>query len=130
MEPLVEAVQAADSVWAVLAIAIIGLYVLVWKFGGQLLSVARENNVVAKEAHAEVKSVSESIVTNHGSKNMGDAIDRITEVLQVLSAESQSQLAAVQQVSTDLAEHISQQALKDARVEGRIQAIENLTRRS
>lgn len=130
MEPLVEAVQAADSVWAVLAIAIIGLYVLVWKFGGQLLSVARENNAVAKEAHAEVKSVSESIVTNHGSKNMGDAIDRITEVLQVLSAESQSQLAAVQQVSTDLAEHISQQALKDARVEGRIQAIENLTRRS
>lgn len=67
-----EVVQAADGPWPVLAIFLIGLYVLVWRFGSQLLSVA-------KDAHTETKNISESIITNHGSKNIGDAVDRLTE---------------------------------------------------
>ena len=129
MDPLVQAVEAADSGWAVLSIAIIGIYVLLWRFGGQLLSLSRDSNRVAKEAHAKVEDVQQSIITNHGSKNMGDAIDRITEVLQVMSAESQSQLATIQKVGTDLAEHISQSNLDKARFEGRFEALENMSRR-
>ena len=73
MDSLAQAVQAADGPWPVLAIAIIGVYVLVWKFGSQILDLA-------KAAHQETKSISESIVTNHGSKNLGDAIDRLYEM--------------------------------------------------
>lgn len=84
-DALARAVEAADGPWPVIAIAVIGLYVLLWRFGGQLLAVARENNVVAHEAkdvavaaHDEAKQISESIITNHGSKNLGDAVDRLT----------------------------------------------------
>lgn len=78
MDSLVEAVKAADGPWPVLAIAIIGLYFLVYRFGGQLIALAHEGNDTAAAAHLEVKQVAESIVTNHGSKNIGDAIDRLT----------------------------------------------------
>jgi hypothetical protein len=77
VDSLARAVEAADSGWAVLAIAIIGVYVLVWKFGGQILGIVKENNSVAK-------SLQESIITNHGSKNIGDAIDKLTEALGAL----------------------------------------------
>ncbi len=71
MDNLARAVEAADGPWPVLAIAIIGLYVLAWKFGKDIISALKAN-------HAETKHISDSIVTNHGSKNIGDAIDRLT----------------------------------------------------
>lgn len=86
MESLAEAVKAADGPWPVLAIAIIGLYVLVWRFGGRLIALALEGNLTAAAAHKEVQQVAESIVTNHGSKNLGDAVDRLTEQVGLLHA--------------------------------------------
>lgn len=79
MDSLVEAVQAADGPWPVLAIAIIGLYVLVWRFGGRLITLLQAQ-------HVETKNISDSIITNHGSKNIGDAVDRLTEQVGLLHA--------------------------------------------
>lgn len=86
MEDLVKAVQAADGPWPVLAIAILGVYVLLWRFGGKILDVVKEANTTAAAAHAEARSISKSIVTNHGSKNIGDAIDRLTESMSDVQA--------------------------------------------
>jgi hypothetical protein len=80
MDSLARAVEAADGPWPVLAIAVIGLYVLAWKFGKDFLSILKAN-------HAETKHISESIVTNHGSKNLGDAVDRLTEQVGLLRLE-------------------------------------------
>lgn len=80
MDELLKAASGIDSAWPVLAIAIAGLYVLAWKFGGQVLAVVQAS-------HSETKAISESIITNHGSKNIGDAIDRLTEHLTELHGE-------------------------------------------
>lgn len=47
MEPndLQQTVAAADSIYAVLAIAILGLYILLWRFGGEILKTVRRDNV-------------------------------------------------------------------------------------
>lgn len=86
MDSLADMVKAADNGWAVLAIIILGMYVLAWRFGGEILRLARENNaavkrtqVAAEETRTETQAISENIITNHGSKNLGDAIDRITD---------------------------------------------------
>lgn len=42
---LSKAVEAADSLYAVLAIGIIGLYLLLWKYGGEILKLTRSNSV-------------------------------------------------------------------------------------
>lgn len=76
-DTLARAVEAADGPWPVLAIALIGLYALFWKFGNQLLSLMQAQ-------HEETKGIAESIVTNHGSKNIGDAVDRLTENVWVI----------------------------------------------
>lgn len=68
---LVRVVEAADSGWAVLAIFLLGLYVLAWRYGGEALTLLRST-------HDTAEHVATSIVTNHGSKNLGDAVDRLT----------------------------------------------------
>lgn len=74
-----DVVAAADSGWAITAIFLIGLYVLLWKYGGELIRALRANTEMTKKAAEVTEGVAESIVTNHGSKNLGDAIDRLTE---------------------------------------------------
>lgn len=88
MDNLADAVAAADSPYALIAIALIGLYALGWRWGGKMLDnmrentkVTRESKVIAEDAKAIAEDVAEQIVTNHGSKNLGDAVDRITEWL-------------------------------------------------
>lgn len=88
MNDLTRAVEAADGVWPVLAIFIIGLYVLVWKFGGVLLAGVRKSGtdasdarIVASDVLAETQQISENITTNHGSRNIGHAVDILTEML-------------------------------------------------
>jgi hypothetical protein len=78
-------VAAADSPYAIIAIALIGLYALGWRWGGKMLDqmtrntrLTEEAKTVAVEAKQKVAKVQESIVTNHGSKNLGDAVDRLT----------------------------------------------------
>lgn len=87
MDSLARAVEAADGPWPVIAIGLIGVYVLVWRFGGQILATVREINTTATAAHTEARSISESILTNHGSKNLGDAVDRLYETVQDLRSE-------------------------------------------
>lgn len=81
MDGLARAVEAADSGWAVLAIFIIGLYVLVWKYGGQMLQLAKDTNQVANQNHVKTEAITKSIITNHDSRNIGDAIDKLTDAL-------------------------------------------------
>lgn len=87
MDSLARAVEAADSGWPVLAIAIIGLYVLMWKFGGQMLALARDTNDKANSTHEKASKITESIITNHDSRNIGDAIDKITDAIHELRAD-------------------------------------------
>lgn len=115
MDPLARAVEAADGPWPVFAIAILGLYVLVWRFGGQLLNVARDNNDLAKgavttatKAHEQIKQVSDSIVTNHGSKNLGDAIDRLSEWMLLHLEESRNDAEALTTLRTSFIHHIAE----------------------
>lgn len=79
MDSMADAVAAADSIYAVLAIGILGLYALLWRFGGELLKKMDKNTEITVEANSVAKDVATSIITNHGSKNIGEAIDRLTE---------------------------------------------------
>jgi len=86
MEGMARIVEAADSFYAIVAIALLGIFALLWKYGGKILELLRENNRLTREAHeiaVEAKDtatdIQQSIVTNHGSKNIGDAMDRLTE---------------------------------------------------
>lgn len=87
MDSLAKAVEAADSGWAVLAIFIIGLYVLVWKYGGQMLTLVKDSHHVVNQAHEQVKQITKSIITNHDSRNIGDAIDEITDAVHEIKEE-------------------------------------------
>lgn len=115
MDPLARAVEAADGPWPVFAIAIIGLYVLIWRFGGQLLRVAQENNGLARgavttatKAHQQIREVSEQIVTNHGSKNLGDAIDRLSEWMLLHLEESRNSDEALSTLRSSFVQHIAE----------------------
>lgn len=95
MEGLADAVANADSPYAIIAIALIGLYALGWRWGGKMIERMDENTKLTRSAkneaaNAAIKAdnaadkaagVAQSILTNHGSKNLGDAVDRITEWL-------------------------------------------------
>lgn len=70
--------EAADSGWAVAALFLVMAFLLLWKFGNDIIALLKENTAVTREANATAEHISKSIVTNHGSKNLGDAIDRLT----------------------------------------------------
>ena len=114
MESLVEAVASADNVWAVVAIFLLGIYVLAWKYGGELLKLARENNRVAKAAaetaqdvKSEAQEISKNIITNHGSKNIGDAIDRLTEWMLTHMAETRENDERMMELRQEFALHLA-----------------------
>jgi len=102
-------VAAADSPYSIIAIALIGLYALGWRWGGKMLDkmdrntrLTEEAKSVAVEAKDKAKKIQESIVTNHGSKNLGDAVDRLTTwLLEHIedSKEGREQLSTLQQVA-------------------------------
>lgn len=86
MDALVEAIEAADGPWPVVAIAIIGLYLIIWRYGAKILDLLRENKSVAAVAAEKANQIADSIQTNHGSESLGDAVDRLTEGVQQLVA--------------------------------------------
>ena len=135
MEELLKAAEAADSGWSVLAIAIIGLYLLAWKFGGELLRLTRDSNEVAKNAHAEVSQVREDIRTNHGSKNLGDAVDRLTEWMYLHMRETQASDEGAKQLREDFTRHMIDHQLNTekaldrfAEIDERLEAMEQRRR--
>lgn len=74
LEHIAPILSELDSPWSVMGLFLIGFFALFWKFGRDLLQVVKETRDTASH-------VSESIVTNHGSKNLGDAIDRLTSMV-------------------------------------------------
>jgi hypothetical protein len=82
MEDLLKSAAQFNSGWGVAALLIILLFLLAWRFGNQLISLLQENARVSAAVHAEAQNISQSIITNHGSKNIGDAVDRLTEAVQ------------------------------------------------
>lgn len=85
MDALANAVSNVDSPYSLIALAIVGMYALLWRWGGKMLDavkentrLTKENKVVAVEAKAKAANIEKSIITNHGSKNLGDAVDRLT----------------------------------------------------
>lgn len=71
MENVAEILQAVDSPWPFLALAMLGFFALAWRFGKEIISLLHETRETTKD-------VQKSIITNHGSSNIGDAVDRIT----------------------------------------------------
>lgn len=117
-EGLAGVLQAADSPWAIVALVLLGSFALLWKFGGELLTLTRENNTVAKEAHSVAKDakskadeISSNIITNHGSKNLGDAIDRLTEWMLVHMHEQRETDTALSDMRAELVLHIAEGAI-------------------
>jgi hypothetical protein len=108
MGDLADAVAAADSVWAVTAIFFIGIYVLLWKYGGEMLKLARENNKVVKDTRSETQAISSNIITNHGSKNLGDSVDRLTEWMAQHMREGRTNAETIRSIRTDLTLHLSE----------------------
>jgi hypothetical protein len=45
-------IEAVDDGWTVVAIFVLGLYGLLWRFGGQIMTLVSENSVVGKEIRA------------------------------------------------------------------------------
>lgn len=90
MDSLVNAVEAADGVWPVVAIAIIGLYVLIYRFGGQLLTHVKENTEITQAASEKATEISENISTNHDSTGIGHAVDLLTDAISELRSEVQT----------------------------------------
>jgi len=112
---LADAVAATDGPWALAAIAVIGLYVLLWRYSGQILTLLKESRdraVVAVEkaevVHQEVKDISSSIMTNHGSKNLGDAIDRLSQWMLLHLEESRDDAEALRILKREFIAHIAQ----------------------
>lgn len=95
MDAVDDVITAVDSFYAVIALLIIGSYALAWRFGGEMLQLLRDNSRRHDETDEKIKKVTEttaavkevtehvafSIKTNHESKNIGDAMDRLYEIL-------------------------------------------------
>jgi hypothetical protein len=79
MEHVAEVLEAARDPWSLVALLLLGFFALTWKYGKEILAVMRETRTAAHNTNLAVQKVEESIVTNHGSKNIGDAVDRLTE---------------------------------------------------
>lgn len=81
MEDVASVVEAVDSWLAIFAITIIGGYAIIWKYGRDILRALASNKQVSQEALTVATDVQQSIITNHDSKNLGDAVDRLTEMV-------------------------------------------------
>jgi hypothetical protein len=129
-EQLKELIESGDSAWKVLTIFLLGIYLLLWKYGGELVKLARENNATSKQSHRvaeearktavevrqEARQISKNIVTNHGSKNLGDAIDRITEWMLVHMQEQRESDRLQGELRRELALHLAEVGLDRDRI--------------
>ena len=132
-------IASADSAWSVIAIFLVGIYVLLWKYGGELLKLQRENNAVVKQSHqvakdakttalevrTEARNISRNITTNHGSKNLGDAIDRITEWMLQHMKESRETDQILNELRRDLALHLADGQMAEDRIANRFAEIDD-----
>jgi hypothetical protein len=115
MDAVAEIIGAVDTPLGLLALVIIGFFALAWKFGNSLIALLKEIRVeqtATKTQLADTKTqvdhVSASIVTNHGSKNIGDAIDRLTGWFMDSETERAENTKLLQLVAARLDNHITE----------------------
>lgn len=113
MEWVADIIDSVDTPLGLLALVIIGFFALAWKFGKEIITALREIRTEQAAVRAEVdvtKAVAEhvksSIVTNHGSKNIGDAIDRLTGWFMDSETERAENTKLLQLVAKRLDDHI------------------------
>ena len=73
-EDIATVLEAADTFQAFVLLALFGVFLIVWKYGRELLALVRETREHATQ-------ISSDIVTNHGSANLGNAVDRLYECI-------------------------------------------------
>lgn len=72
VESIIRLIDAVGDSWSAIALLfLVGLFLLLWKFGRDIIKALQENTRKTERIQASIK-------TNHGSKNIGDAIDRLT----------------------------------------------------
>lgn len=73
-EDIAHIIEAADTFQAIVILLLIGFFLLAWKYGRELLLLARDMSNITEK-------IDKGLETNHGSENMGKAIDRQYEML-------------------------------------------------
>lgn len=73
-EDIATVIEAADTFQAFVLLALFGVFLIVWKYGRELLALVRETG-------ERTSQISSDIVTDHGSANLGNAVDRLYECL-------------------------------------------------
>ena len=123
MDSVADIISSVDTPLGLMALVIIGFFALAWKFGNAIISTLKEIRVEQTatktqltDAKAQVQSVADSIVTNHGSKNIGDAIDRLTGWFMDSEVERSENTQLLQLVAQRLDNHIDETEPLKARV--------------
>ena len=81
---IAQIIEAGDTMQGIIILLLLCVFGLLWKYGKQLLDLTAEGNERVKNVDSTATQISEDIVTNHGSKNLGDAVDRLTESVHLL----------------------------------------------
>ncbi|QNL31037.1 membrane protein [Microbacterium phage Kauala] len=86
-------------------------------YGAVLVAKVNKIKKEATETNAKVAQVQSDIITNHGSKNLGDAIDRLTSKVGVISDNQDDLIATVKGMQArDTALETRMSALEQRRV--------------
>jgi hypothetical protein len=108
-------IETVDTPLGLLALVIIGFFALAWKFGKEIITALREIRVEQTatktqldDTKTQIDHVSNSIITNHGSKNIGDAIDRLTGWFMDSETERAENTQLLQLVARRLDDHITE----------------------
>lgn len=115
MDAVADIIGAVDTPLGLLALVIIGFFALAWKFGNSLISLLKEIRVeqssakaLVVEADKKMEHVQQAIITNHGSKNIGDAVDRLTGWFMDSETERAENTQLLQLVAKRLDDHLTE----------------------
>lgn len=101
LDGLSRLIESTDSLRGLLILFLVGLFALVWRFGNKILDLLKTNS-------ADTAHVRQAIVTNHGSRNLGDAVDRITDRLMRMQDSQDNTDALQRSLARDLERHITE----------------------
>ena len=128
MDGAAQVVAAVDSPYSLTTVLVLVVGAFGWRWGGQILEAIRDNTrhtVEAKEIAVEAKTVAEdvatSIITNHGSKNIGDAIDRLTEWSLAQIEEQRATRGQIREISTAFFANLVENERRFAAIEAQLE---------
>lgn len=101
MDGLAEVVGAVDSPWAVVALVLVLSYALLWKFGKDILESI-------SDTRERTQDIQKSIITNHGSASLGDAVDRLTDKVMRIEDTQASDRAVLRSLARDQERHLEE----------------------